>query len=685
MLQKLQASQLTKKHAQKLHIQAMTEQEASKAQIAPPWAGFKIPYFSPSGKLLEFYRYRFWPESKPSKGWASVTEASDLRYVQPLDTAPHIYLPPLLSMSWKDILSNPEQPMCITEGELKAACGCANGFTTLGLGGVFSWMSKRLHQDFLPILEQSVWQGRLVYLVFDADLAINPMVRLALSRLTMKLLSHGAIIHNVELPQGKLGKMDDYIVGKGAEAFQQLVDAAKPAKESKELHQLNHEVAVVWGGGGAGNIARVEDRKVISAMQFIRVLYRDRVYPEFTLNAKGEPGTPRLKYAAEEWLAWPHRQKVKGVTYAPGQPVFTDKGEFNTYLPPTLVAKKGDISPWLDLVSKVMAGLKPEAVLWFKRWLAYPLRHPGTKLFSCVLIWSYKGGTGKNLLAECMKPIYGEDNYTLIKGKQLLSKFNGWAAGRQFVIGDEIALDDKRHTSGDLKSMLTNRTIWINKKGIEEYELPDCTNYYLTSNDPIALFLDPGERRTFVHQAPETSIGNDYGIKFMQWLNKDGAAAIAWHLLHELDMGDFAPTGEPPDTDARLELIANSRSEIDTWAAALKLNPKRYLGESAHKYAGSNGSAAGPFVVYTPEDLLKIYDPEDKKRVGLRALGIALGRAGFKRATDNNGRLNNTRSTFWIIGSDREMTGTQAAKLYQDERPERFKPPSQREKEKRVQ
>ena len=541
-------------------------------------------------------------------------------------------------------------------------------------------MSKRLQQELLPVLEDAAWEDRPVYPCFDADIAEKPLVRLALSRLSAALINRGAVIHdNAALPMGPLGKMDDFIAAYGPAKFQELVEAAKEAENSAELHRLNGEVAVVWGGGVKGNIVRLGDGEVLTPNQFARVLYKDRTYTKFALTAKGAPAQPRRVCAAEEWLGWPQRQTVSAITYAPGRPKFTCGGEYNIYRPSQLVPAKGDISPWLDLQRRMLKELDAGHVTWFRRWLAYPLRFPGTKMFSCVLVWSFKGGTGKNLLAETMLPVYGEHNCTTIKSRHLLSDFNGWAEGKQFIIGDEVTLDDKRHTSGELKSMLTNRVIRINRKGIESYELPDCTNYYFTSNDAVAIVLEPGERRTFVVHASEEPLGDAYGRAYAAWLREGGAAAVAWHLIHELDMGDFSPTQEPPDTVAKHDLIASSLSEVDTWATAVRLDPTKYLTTPAQKFAAGNGHRAAPFTVYTPEDLLRLYDPEDKKRVGLRALGIALRKAGFNKATHNNGRLNNVRSTFWLIGTERQLTSSQAAEIYKKERPKQFVPPSQRD------
>ena len=60
-------------------------------------------------------------------------------------------------------------------------------------------------------------------------------------------------------------------------------------------------------------------------------------------------------------------------------------------------------------------------------------------------------------------------------------------------------------------------------------------------------------------------------------------------------------------------------------------------------------------------------------------MGIAMDRAGFVKASHNNGRIHNTRATFWIVRGDKlNMTSTDAAKLYCKEHGIPFVKPSDR-------
>lgn len=686
MLAKLRGSLLTPKHAKTLRLEPCTEDLAAKYGVDPPWAGFLIPYFTPQGKPIpDFYRYRFWPESKPSRGFAALAPPSDLRYVQPKGTELHVYMPPLLDgISWADVMEHPEIPVFITEGELKSACVCANtSFAMLGLGGVFSWMSKRQQQSLIPALAAFKWAGRKVYIVFDSDRARKPLVQLAASRLAIELTERGAELFDVLLPpppdkDSKQG-VDDLLFNEGPSALETLLDtkdATVPVKHSLELHKLNDEVAFVHSGGAAGNVVRYSDALIMSADKFTRAHYRDRKYFEFTTDNKGNPRPPIVRKAAEEWLEWPYRNRVAAVTYAPGKPRITEDNEFNIWRDTGVAPKRGSIQPFNDLLNKVFSASPQEHVNWFLQWLAYPLQNPGAKLFSCVLFWSFTGGTGKNLLAETMIPIYGDSNCSVIRSRDLTSSFNAWAEGKQFIIGDEVTLDDKRHTSGELKSMLTSRTVRINRKGIEAYEVPDCANYYLTGNDPVPLTLDSGERRTFVHHTPEVPLGDSYGAAYARWLRTEGGAAFVKYHLLSLSLNAFSPTAMPPITDAKIELVSDSRSEVDAWAMGVRQDPEKYLVAGSVKF-GTNTKST-PYTVYTPEDLMRLYDPEGRTRTSFRALGLALRKAGFRKAAYNNGMLGNYRATFWIMDpSAPHLTSTQAAKLYQEERPG-FVPPSAR-------
>jgi hypothetical protein len=114
-------------------------------------------------------------------------------------------------------------------------------------------------------------------------------------------------------------------------------------------------------------------------------------------------------------------------------------------------------------------------------------------------------------------------------------------------------------------------------------------------------------------------------------------------------------------------MISESRSDLEAWAAALRTDPERTLSASSNRARYDGGPSRGPYSVYTTADLVKLFDPDDRRRVSLRSMGLAMGRAGHIKALHNNGRLGNLRATFWMLKGP-AISSTEAAARYRAER-----------------
>lgn len=241
MLQKLSASGLTEADAARLGAAPLTSAEVSALRFwkgaAPVPIAFQIPYLDPwtglpmlDGKGRHASRVRCLtdplPEFPPDKDGE---RRRFNKYTQPFDSLPHAYFPPGF-VEWPKLLTDAAVALTITEGELKAACATKNGFPTVGLGGVWLFMSKRHgYLGLLPELERVTWEDRRVNVAFDSDIVEKPDVVKALRALTARLVARGARVFRVDVPApkggGKAG-VDDFIVERGAEAFAALLEAA---------------------------------------------------------------------------------------------------------------------------------------------------------------------------------------------------------------------------------------------------------------------------------------------------------------------------------------------------------------------------------------------------------------------------------------------------------------------------
>ncbi len=656
MLEKLRTSLLTPRHAAQLKLTPYAEGHA--LAIQPNWAGFQIPYFRPDGTLDTFYRFRF-TQLKPSTGWRALGAVPEKprRYAQPAGTGCGVYLPPLLAQPWTAIMRDPTAALVITEGELKAACGCTLGVPTLGLGGVYSWRSHREQQELLPLLEEFAWKDRLVNLCFDSDLHSNPMVRVAASRLAATLAARGAKVLWTELPPGegdtKQG-MDDLAYAAGPQALMDALAAAEPLGAGLLLHQMNTEVALIRA---TGEIVEMRTGNVYTPTAFTEVLYKHRHYTEWK-----EKGSVQ-KFVAKEWLAWHHRATVERTEYEPGQTaLITPAGNYNTWAAlgwGCVPSRVGNVRPWELLLERLLVNTPAATRQWVRQWFAYPLQNPGAKLSTALLFWGRQQGTGKTMLGETMRYIYGR-NYGTVNDEQLSSQFNEWGVDKQFIVGDEISLGDKRHTANALKDMITRTEVRVNIKNRKTYVTRDHINYYFTSNHEDAMYLELNDRRTFVQHVNAEPLDFDEREAYFRWLREEGGAArLFYYLLHEVDCAGFDPYGRAPATAAKTAMMASGRGDTEDWCVLLAADPDAVISQ--------------PYDLFRTVDLLKFYDPEGREKTKAVGLGKALGAAGvFQVAGGNNSAVvEGMRTRFWAVRNVdlyRRIGPAQAKRMYEEER-----------------
>lgn len=657
---KMMESRIDPKSAKILGYKACTEAQSPEG-IPHKEVGILIPYFDINGRQTEFWRYRYL--RPPAQRGFSALARKPLRYVQPGKTVNEIYLPPVTK--WRDVAAEPMQPLMITEGEFKAACVCINTeHACIGLGGVWSWKSQANRMPLIPQFKEFKWKGRPVFICFDSDAVTNPMVMQAENALAKALLGLGAEPYIVRLPPAPDGKkqgVDDFIVNEGAEALDDLMEMTEQWESAKELHELNEEVVYVRY---PGLIMEMNSLERMSCRAFVDHAYSTRVFYEEQTDSKGNVKLIP-KSAPREWLKWPSRAEVPRVTYAPGEDRITEDGDLNIWRGWAIEPKKGDITPWNQLLDYLFKG-EPDSRIWFERWLAYPLQFPGTKMYTSPVLWSLEHGTGKSFVGYSMFKIYG-GNATEVTDEDLYASHNEWAENKQFVMGDEITSKDKRGAGDRLKSMITRQLLRLNPKFIPAYTVPDCINYYFTSNHPDSFFLEDGDRRHFIHEVVGTPLPDEFYKRYEDWIGKPrvtgpGAAALFYHLL-TLDLGDFNPMAKAPMTKAKAAMMDNGRSDIATWVRSLKEDPDTVL-----RFDGK----VIPFALFRSEDLLRLYDGDGKTKVTANGLARELTRQGFRKVANGNGVITmDGQHRLWAVRDSEKyhaMSPAMVGKSYDDER-----------------
>jgi len=257
--------------------------------------------------------------------------------------------------------------------------------------------------------------------------------------------------------------------------------------------------------------------------------------------------------------------------------------------------------------------------------------------------------------------IYGK-NSAEITDKELGSGFNEWAENKQFILGDEITGGDKRHSADRMKSMITQKQLRLNVKFVPSYVVPDCINYFFTSNHPDAFFLEDTDRRFFIHEVKGSPYGSEFYDEYFKWLDGSGKNKL-FHYLLSVDLTGFNPAAPAPMTASKRDMIDNGRSDIGTWAATLRDYPEAVLrvGERELHYK-----------LWTTTDLHNLYDGEGKGRTTVNGMARELSRAGFEKVYRGGPvQTDAGPQKLWLIRpipGHEQMTGTELSKIYLDER-----------------
>ncbi|MDR3665161.1 MAG: DUF3854 domain-containing protein, partial [Mycobacterium sp.] len=176
--------------------------------------GLLVPGHRKDGSLAGV-QYR--PDNPPPAG------VKDIKYISPLRQRNYVDVP----VGYGGLLDDATVPLWVTEGAKKADCAAIHGLCCVSINGVWGWRGGTGTKGTTAALgdwESIVLDGRLVILAFDGDVARKKSVRDALARLAEFLVSRGAKVQYLHLPDtdDKTG-LDDYLASHTVEQLWELV------------------------------------------------------------------------------------------------------------------------------------------------------------------------------------------------------------------------------------------------------------------------------------------------------------------------------------------------------------------------------------------------------------------------------------------------------------------------------
>lgn len=589
-------------------------------------ARHEIVSFTRDGGTYNFCRVRYMdPPAAPSGFKIAKTQ----RYAQPSKSGTRAYFPPI--MDWDRIAANPEEPIIITEGELKALAGCKANLPVIALGGVFNFMDTPT--GILPELEEWAWKGRDVYIVFDTDAATNPNILLAEARLVEQLQTkRGASCYLVRIPlagEHKVG-LDDFLLAHGADALRSLILSA-PSLSSLDAQIVGMNKEVAWIER-EGMVYVIPDRLFLKKDNFVK---GSRFSSLTHLSAGSKQRTaPKPVRVSDVWLTHPHAQRYGEILFRPGEgtTVTSDTGRpaLNMWNEPA--GEPGDVTPFLKLTEFLFRNVPTQEgrALPIKL-MAYKAQNPQKKVPLCIVLIG-KQGCGKTLWGETVRDafgLYGTD----VSPKSLASQYQGWMENTLIALCNEAEGEDITAAGEMFKALISDQTRQMEEKYRPSRRILTYTQYIITSNRRAVGAYAADDRRMIVvdcppkEEMPDPGLYKLLGRKSGEWYHAGGPRWL-YHYLKTLDLKGWEPPDSPPMTPEKwlsfnesltpVQQLAADMLEAEApmmrqwltgsvkWAQQNLDNPQRQIAEAANATLQN----AGEMEIrdwYTPTELALIF------------------------------------------------------------------------------
>ncbi len=270
---------------------------------------------------------------------------------------------------------------------------------------------------------------------------------------------------------------------------------------------------------------------------------------------------------ADIWLASENRREYpNGVGFFPDNIV--PSGTFNTWRGWTVKPKENkellNLFLW-HLLWIVCAGDK-EINEYVLDWLADMLQDPGKPKGTAIVMRGTEG-VGKGTLYQWLAPMFGPHATHLIDDHHLTGNFNNLLADTMLLFADEITWGGNVKSAGKLKGLVTEKSIVIERKGIDSIKNKNYIRMIISSNSDWVVPAGAGARRWLVLDVDADKKGDiEYFTKLYHAMDNGGVEALAHYLMNRKITQDLHTA---PHTDALVDQqvmsIMTSMNSFDGW------------------------------------------------------------------------------------------------------------------------
>ena len=267
------------------------------------------------------------------------------------------------------------------------------------------------------------------------------------------------------------------------------------------------------------------------------------------------------------WFEHRGRRQYSGAVYAPGEET---PGKFNFWQGFAYEPRPGDCSLFLEHVKEVICSDVDEHFNWLLGHMADIVQNPDRASGVAVVLRSKEHGTGKGVVATQFGRLFGPHFMHALDAEHMVGRFNAHLERFSLVFADEAFFAGNRAHVDKLKGMITERTLFLERKGFMPYTARNCLNFFLASNHDHVVDAASTERRSVVFDVSDQYRGNHaYFGAIIKQMEEDGGDAALLHALLHHNLDGFSAQALPQTEGLAKQKMFSRRGidrAIETWA-----------------------------------------------------------------------------------------------------------------------
>lgn len=285
--------------------------------------------------------------------------------------------------------------------------------------------------------------------------------------------------------------------------------------------------------------------------------------------------------------------RIKGIAFKSNE-----QGIFNIFRGYKYEAKQNDelLAKWTSFVKEIICSNNEELYAYVQHWVSFIINNPGEKIGTALFMGGLQG-IGKGTFIECLCRLFeGYINANITNMNELSGEFNTAIEGNVICVGNELKnVGDERAANFDcLKSLITEKVIRYNEKGIPRRDGENVANFIFMSNNPYAIKIEVDDRRYVAINVNPSKRGDSKYWSELHNLIKNDEFIQAIMFDYIKNYNDTFDLHVIPQTQERKDLMDASKSDIvimieehykdfvkgtiiyDNWKKDISMKPKTF-------------------------------------------------------------------------------------------------------------